>query len=137
MAGDDQSGGLPLAEKRGNDISHGLCLLNGKIHARAGIGQRFFIIGLCIFRGILVFIEAAAAPVRAAIAGSGRTIPSRAAEGSVLRAIDGAVTFKYAFSIAAAFKRHFAFVGKGPVELDFFTNGGFIFTDGPSDSGFG
>lgn len=62
----------------------------------------------------------------------GTVIPG-AAEGFVLRAVRGALTAKGTFAVVVAFQRHLTFVGKGPVEFDFFADSGLVLTYGLGD----
>lgn len=137
MAGNDLERGLSLPEKGCQDSSHGLGFLDSEVDAGTGIGQSFLIIKLGTFRRILIFAEMAAAPIGTAVAGTGGTVSSGAAEGGVFGAVRGAIAFKDTFAVVGAFQRHLAFVGKDPMELNFLTDSGFVFPNGLGDGGLG
>lgn len=67
---------------------------------------------------------------------SGWAVTPGAAEGHIFRVVGGTLAAKGTFAVAAAFQRHLTFMGKSPVEFDFFADRRFIFANRMCNSGF-
>ena len=76
-------------------------------------------------------------PVGTAITGSGRAVPSGAAEGAVMGAVKSTQSAMDAFAVIVAFEWQAAFMGENPVEFDLFANSGLVFSNGLSNRSFG
>jgi len=90
-----------------------------------------------ILRAILVFIKPAFGPVGTAIAGAGSPVPSGTFERDVFGAVRSTLPAMDTPAVIAAFQGHLTFVGKSPVQFDFFTDSRFVFANGLSDGGLG
>jgi len=88
-----------------------------------------------IFGAILVFIKTAFGPVGTAVAGTGSPVPPGTLERGVFGAFRGALPAINTSAVIVTFQGHLTFVGKSPVEPDFFTDSGFVFADGLCDGG--
>jgi hypothetical protein len=89
-----------------------------------------------IFWAVLVFIKTTFGPVGTAVTGARSSVSSGTLERAVFRAVRSALSAINTLTVIIAFQRHLTFVGKRPVELDFFADGGFVFADGHCNGGF-
>ena len=110
--------------------------LNSQVYTLAGIDESGTVVTVGILRAVLIFVETAAWPVRASIAGTGRTVPSGTAEREILRTVGSTMPAKDTGAIVCAFKRKPALMSKLSVEFDFFSDGRFILSDDSGDGGF-
>ena len=93
---------------------------------------------LCVGNGSIIaeMIETTGTDLGAAIAGTGRTVPSGTAEREILRTVGSTMPAKDTGAIVCAFKRKPALMSKLSVEFDFFSDGRFILSDDSGDGGF-
>jgi hypothetical protein len=132
---DDLVRRLTLFYKRLDDLGDGLRFLNGQVDAFSGVSQGLLILLLSGLRNVAVLGEAAAGPVTASVAGTGRMIASAAGEGLVVGAVRSTLTPEDAFSVVFAFQRHLTVLNHFSVQTDLFTDRGLVFPEGLSDRG--
>jgi len=89
-----------------------------------------------ILWAILVFIKPAFGPVRTAVAGTRGSVSSGTFERDVFGAVRSTLPAMDTPAVITAFQGHLTFVGKSPVQPDFFTDSRFVFADGFGDGGF-
>lgn len=128
--------GKPLFEERSNDGSHIPGFRHSEVHTLPGVDKRFPVIELCLFRGIGVLVEAAAAPAGTAIAGAGGAVPSGTTEGNVVGTVGSTLAPMDTFAISITFEREAAFVGKDSVKFDLFANSGLVLANGLCNGSF-
>ena len=125
----------PLFEERFNNGSHIFGLRYGKVHALSGVNKCLPVVVLGIFGGIGVLVEAAVAPAGTAVAGARSAVPSGTAEGDEIRTVRSTLAPMDTLAVRVAFQREAAFVRKGSVEFDFFTDSGLVLADSLGNGG--
>ena len=76
-----------------------------------------------------IFIKTALRPVGTSVAGTRRSVSARTLKREIFRAIRGALSSKWTFTVIITLKRHLAFVRKRTVKFYFFAYRRLIFAD--------
>lgn len=133
----DGVGRLSLPEERTDYISDLFCFFGSEVHSYTRVNKKSAVILIGVFGAVPEFIKTAPAPVRAAIARSGRPVPSAADKRDVIGASGDTLPAMDTFFVGITFHRKTAFNLKDPVVFDLLTDRRVVLAKSFSNGGFG